>query len=34
MEEIIDDRGEEGMPLLVWLLLTRISEAYVNPPSA
>lgn len=27
-------RGEEGMPLLVWLLFTRISGAYVNPPSA
>lgn len=22
------------MPLLVWLLFTRISRAYVNPPSA
>lgn len=27
-------RGEEGMPLLEWLLFTRISGAYVNPPSA
>lgn len=29
-EEIDDGRGEEGKPPLVWLLFTRISEAYVT----
>lgn len=33
-EEIVHSGGEEDMPLLVQLLFTRISGAYVKPQPA